>query len=108
MTFANLSSYGFLLLRFRNWLAAVQNLRHGAYQKKGPVLEELHLRNGQRVVHPHRGGLVPTMLEIWHENTYRIGEFYAPQPGDVVVDIGAHVGLFSLSLSSFLPFVRPW
>jgi FkbM family methyltransferase len=35
------------------------------------------------------------ILEIWYDEVYT-GRFYSPAPGDVVIDAGANVGLFSL------------
>src|SRR5690348_8978335 len=97
MTGGSLSRYFFLFRKFRNWFALVQNLRHGGYLDGGPVREQLVFWNGRQVVHPpQRSGLAAILLEIWHENVYRLGEFYQPKSGDVIVDIGAHVGLFSL------------
>lgn len=77
----------------------IQNLREGGYLSGGPVLDRLVFRDGRAMVHPsNRGGLVPVMLEMWRENVYRIGEFYRPKPGDVVVDVGAHIGLFTFRI----------
>ncbi len=97
MTRDTFSTYLYLLRMFRNGGAMIQNLRAGGYLSNGPPLERLVLRNGQTIVHPpHRSGLVPVMLELWRENVYGIGKFYQPKPGDVVLDIGAHIGLFTL------------
>lgn len=107
MTRDTLVTYWFLFRTFRNWLTLVQNLRGGGYMSQGPAVDRLVLRDGLTVVHPpHRSGLVPIMLEIWHGNTYRIGEFYRPRPGDVVVDVGAHVGLFTLRILQCEPRCR--
>jgi FkbM family methyltransferase len=74
---------------------------------QGAAVSEMVFRNGLRVVHPpNRGGLIGTVLEMWHHNVYQIGEFYQPKPGDVVVDAGAHVGLFSLWLLQHEPTCR--
>lgn len=93
----SLKSYLYLLRNFRNGFALVHNLRHGGWLEQGPALERLVFWNGQTVRHPpNRGGLVPMVLELWQNNEYEIGEFYEPKPGDVVADIGAHIGLFTL------------
>lgn len=107
MTVNSLSRYFFLLRRFRNWFFLIQNLRHGGYLDGGPVRERLVFWNGRTVVHPpNRSGLVAILLEIWHENAYRLGEFYQPKPEDVIADIGAHVGLFSLLVLGLTPRCR--
>jgi FkbM family methyltransferase len=99
MTASTWNTYWYLLRRFRNGFALIQNLRHGGYLSCGPVSDRLVFRDGRTIVHPvNRGGLVPVMLEMWRENVYRLGEFYQPKPGDVVVDVGAHIGLFTLRL----------
>lgn len=99
MTRNTLNTYLFLLRNFRNGAAMIQNLRCGGYLSQGPVLDRLVLRDGRTIVHPpNRGGLIPVMLEMWRENAYRVGEFYRPKPGDVVVDVGAHIGLFTLRI----------
>jgi FkbM family methyltransferase len=46
------------------------------------------------------------MLEMWRENVYRLGEFYQPKAGDVVVDVGAHIGLFTLQVLWMEPRCR--
>jgi FkbM family methyltransferase len=46
------------------------------------------------------------MLGMWYYNDYRIGEFYRPKPGDIIFDIGAHVGLFTLRLLQEEPRCR--
>ena len=107
MTAGSLSSYFFLLRTFRNGLALIQKLRHGGYLEGGPVRERLVFWDGRTVVHPpNRSGLAAILLEIWHNNVYRLGEFYQPKPGDVIADIGAHVGLFSLRLLLTAPQCR--
>jgi FkbM family methyltransferase len=99
MTASTLNTYWYLLRRFRNGFSLIQNLRHGGYESCGPISERLVLRDGRTIVHPaNRGGLVPVMLEMWRENVYRLGEFYQPKAGEVVVDVGAHIGLFTLQV----------
>jgi FkbM family methyltransferase len=99
MTPTTLNTYWYLLRNFRNGFALIRNLRHGGYESCGPITERLVFRDGRTIVHPpNRGGLVPVMLEMWRENVYRLGEFYRPKPGEVVVDVGAHIGLFTLQV----------
>ena len=33
------------------------------------------------------------LLEQWVHNVYRLDEFYTPRDADVVLDVGAHVGI---------------
>ena len=107
MTASSVGNYLFLMRTFRNWFVLMQDLRHGGYLEGGPIREQLIFRDGRRVVHPpNRSGLAAILLEIWHHNVYRLGEFYQPQPGDVIADIGAHVGLFSLRVLYQAPFCR--
>ena len=74
---------------------------------QGPAFDRLVFWNGRKIVHPpHRGGLLPIVLEMYYDNVYRIGEFYQPKPGEVVVDVGAHVGLFTLRLLEVEPRCR--
>jgi FkbM family methyltransferase len=61
---------------------------------------------GTRIVHPAgRVGLVGTLLEVWRDRCYT-GTFYSPADGDVVVDAGAHVGLFSILAARTNPRCR--
>ena len=107
MTTGSLSNYFFLFKTFRNWFVLIQNLRHGGYLDGGPLRERLVFWDGRMVVHPpDRRGLAAILLEIWHNNVYRLGHFYSPRPGDVIADIGAHVGLFSLRVLREAPFCR--
>src|SRR5215207_1935581 len=107
MILDNLKTYLFLLRTFRNGFAMIQNLRHGGYLSQGPVLDNVVFWNGKRIVHPpQRGGFLPIVLEMWRQNVYRIGEFYVPKPGDVVLDVGAHVGLFTIRILTAEPQCR--
>lgn len=44
-----------------------------------------------------------SLKEIFVERIYTSGGFYHPMPGDCVVDLGAHIGLFSLYLLGIEP-----
>lgn len=60
-------------------------------------------RDGSVIRHPAgRTGLAGMILEIWRDEVYT-GAFYTPAPGDVVIDAGANVGLFSLLLARRQP-----
>ena len=107
MTSGTLKTYWSLLRTFRNGFAMIQNLRHGGYLSDGPVLDKVVFWNGKTLIHPpQRGGFMPILLEIWYDNAYRIGEFYQPQPGDLVLDVGAHIGLFTLRMVAHEPKCR--
>jgi len=61
------------------------------------------LRDGIVVRHPvGRTGLCGMILEVWHDEIYT-GRFYTPAPGDVVIDAGANIGLFSLLVARRQP-----
>jgi len=97
MELQDLRKWMFLLAYFRNGVSLVQNYRSGGLLASGPAMEEAVLWSGERITHPpHQAGLVGTILEIWYDNVYRIGDFYTPQADDVILDVGAHIGLFSI------------
>ncbi len=97
---ANLGRYLFLLRTFRNGPALIR-----AYRRGLPAGEAV-LWSGARLLHPpDRGGFVGTILEVWRDRVYTAG-FYEPLDGDVVVDAGAHVGLFSLMVARANPRCR--
>lgn len=97
---ANLGRYLFLLRTFRNGPALIR-----AYRRGLPAGEAV-LWSGARLIHPpDRGGFVGTILEVWRDRVYTVG-FYRPRDGDVVVDAGAHVGLFSLMVARENPRCR--
>jgi FkbM family methyltransferase len=84
---------GSLRLRFRNGGTLVQRMRDGK------PCGEIVLWNGSRISHPSsRGGLIDVLIEVWLQETYTKG-FYRPADGDVIVDAGANVGLFSLKMA---------
>ena len=90
---SNLKAHWYLLTRFRNGWHMV-----GCYRRGEPCAEAV-LWEGRRLRHPRgRGGFVGTILEVWREEPYSARGFYRPCDGDVVLDVGAHVGLFSLWL----------
>jgi FkbM family methyltransferase len=99
MKLSNLRHYAYLTQRFRNAPALIQ-----AYRRDLPMGEAVEW-GGRSLRHPPaRGGLVGTLLEVWGEGCYDdMGEL---EPGDVVVDAGAHVGLFSIRAALREPQVR--
>jgi FkbM family methyltransferase len=90
----NLKSYLYLATHFRNGVDLIRAYRNG------PPCGSAVRWNGDRIIHPqNRDGLVGTILELWKDRCYTRDGFYRPQDGDYVVDAGAHVGLFSLSMA---------
>ncbi|HVS37883.1 MAG TPA: FkbM family methyltransferase [Gemmataceae bacterium] len=96
-----LRRYWFLLRHFRNGGQMIQALRRGL------PCDQAVLRDGSCLRHPKgRTGFVPTLLEIWYERVYTPAGFYKPRPGDVVVDVGANVGLFAVWIARRSPACR--
>ncbi len=82
-----------LMLRFRNGWSLVRAMR------AGQPCNEVVLWDGTRLVHPPgRGGILEALMELWLRQHYT-GGFYRPQGGDVIVDAGANVGLFSIFMA---------
>jgi FkbM family methyltransferase len=101
MTFKLLKTYFDLLTYFRNGWELIRALRGG------PPCQTAILWNGIRLIHPPgRGGLVDVLVEVWLQRTYTPSEFYRPCNGDVVVDVGANVGLFTVWMSRQNPRCR--
>ena len=90
----NLKNYWYLATNFRNGYELIQSYR------SGPPCEKAVRWDGSRLVHPaNRDGFVGTILELWKDRCYTRNNFYQPQDGDNIVDAGAHVGLFSISMA---------
>lgn len=84
---------GSLVLHFRNGPALVQRMRDAQ------PCDEVVLWDGTHIEHPQdRGGLLEATIELWLEEVYTKG-FYRPADGDVIVDAGANVGLFSIQIA---------
>lgn len=63
-------------------------------------------RDGLVVRHPPgRTALARMILEVWCDEVYT-RHFYVPRPGDIVIDGGANVGLFSLLIARREPRCR--
>jgi FkbM family methyltransferase len=83
----------FLTVRFRNGWTLVQKMR------AAQPCYEIVLWDSTRISHPpERGGLLEAVVEIWLEDIYT-GNFYSPADGDVIVDAGANIGLFSIQIA---------
>ncbi|MFZ0908795.1 MAG: FkbM family methyltransferase [Candidatus Acidiferrales bacterium] len=84
---------GSLVLHFRNGATLVQRMR------ASQPCDEVVLWDGTHIEHPQgRGGLLEAAIEIWLEEVYTNG-FYRPADGEVIVDAGANVGLFSIQIA---------
>src|SRR4051812_45852728 len=71
-----------------------------ASMRGGPRISILKLKDGTSIRHPEScGGLVEALVEVWYERSYLPDGFYTPRPHDVVVDIGANIGLFSVQIA---------
>jgi FkbM family methyltransferase len=82
-----------LMLRFRNGRTLVKRMRDGE------PCDEVVLWDGTRIAHPPgRDGLVEALMEVWLEHVYTAG-FYRPADGDVIVDAGANVGIFTIQMA---------
>ena len=63
-------------------------------------------RDGVTIQHPAgRTGLAGMILEVWFDDVY-CRNFYTPRSGDVIVDAGANIGLFSLQMARRSPSSR--
>jgi FkbM family methyltransferase len=90
----------YLLTSFRNGATLADS-----YRRKKPC-DRAVCWDGAVLRHPPgRRGLAETLLEIWFDQVYTRG-FYRPAPGDVVIDAGANVGLFSVWLARRFPACR--
>jgi len=82
-----------LMLHFRNGGTLVQRMR------AGEPCDEVVLWDGTRISHPPgRAGLLEVVVELWLEHAYT-GGFYRPADGDVIIDSGANVGLFTIQMA---------
>jgi len=91
--------YWYFLRTFRNGPALIKTLRNGGYLSNAATIDEAVYWSGKKLIHPKgKSGLVGILVELLFRNAYGIGKFYAPRPGDVVVDLGAHVGVFAQNL----------
>lgn len=101
MNFRSISRDLWLLTNFRNGWQMVRYLRNPA-----PINQAI-LFNGKTIVHPkEKMGLVESLLELWYEQAYFPKDFYSPEPGDVIVDLGANIGLFTLQVARINPLCK--
>ncbi len=91
---------GSLMLHFRNGATLVQRMR------AAQPCDEIVLWDGTRIAHPAlRAGMLEAVQEIWLEHVYTNG-FYRPADGDVIVDAGANIGLFTIYVARQNPRCR--
>lgn len=94
-----------LLKTFRNGWRMIPAFRVGAPFAKAVFWD------GTTLVHPPgRAGLIETIIEVWMMSGYTKEDwetpFYTPGDGDVILDVGANVGLFSVWLARRNPRCR--
>lgn len=101
MNIKSISRDLWLLANFRNGWEMVRYLRNPQPLKQAILL------NGKTIVHPDsKVGLVESLLELWYEKVYFPHGFYLPKSGDLIVDIGANIGLFSLQAARINPHCK--
>jgi len=96
-----LPSYAVLLRQFRNgWhLAWAHHNRRDA--------DVAQFWDGQLIRNVgSREGFTDTLVEIWGLTEYTVGGFYTPTAADVILDIGANIGLFSIWIARHAPGAR--
>ena len=79
---------------FRNWREV-----WSAYRKRAP-LPTFRLRGGLTIEHEPGDKPIVLFREIFLDHCYTRGGFYRPRVYDVVLDIGANIGMFTLWLQS--------
>src|SRR5215831_17361908 len=91
-------SYGTVLREFRNG----PQLVWAHYNHRAADLAVF--RDGQQILNAgNRSGFVETLIEIWGLEEYTRNGFYDPTDGDVVLDLGANIGLFSIWIARRAP-----
>jgi 31-O-methyltransferase len=84
----------------RNWRPFFEAYR------KGTPLPPLELRGGMTIHHSPSDDTVNLFREIFVDRCYTKPNFYNPAPGDVVVDLGANIGIFAVFLQWIAPGIR--
>jgi FkbM family methyltransferase len=69
-------------------------------------LPVLRLRSGARVASDDLDEAILILDEIVRGRCYTAPDFYRPRPGDVVLDVGANIGLFPLHLATLASEIR--
>jgi FkbM family methyltransferase len=78
-----------------------------AYRRGGTgALPPLRFRGGLTLHHGPADDPIRLFRDIFVPRSYTRGGFYRPRPNDIVVDLGANIGLFALFLQWCAPGVR--
>lgn len=85
---------------FRNWRPV-----WSAY-RKSMALPPLEVRGGPTLHHTAGDDPILLFREIFVDQCYTRGGFYHPKPTDIVVDIGANIGMATLYLDWLAPGIR--
>ncbi len=94
MNMQSLSVYTSLIRQFRDAPCLIGCIRSGL------GCDPATTWSGRVLTHPQgRAGFLDALLEHWVFETYMQGSFYRPAPDDVVLNIDAHIGLFSIQLA---------
>jgi FkbM family methyltransferase len=70
-----------------------------AYRKGQALPSPLLLRNGLRVEFGREDDVIQVFREVFVHHCYTPTWFHVPKSGDVVVDLGANIGVFSLAMA---------
>lgn len=89
-----------LIRLLKNWRAAL------AAEVSGALLNRLELRNGVVLNAPDKLNLAFLFNEIWVRRVYEPRPGFEVRPGDVVVDVGANIGVFAAYAATAAPDVR--
>ena len=90
--------YWFRVIRglFKNW----PSIYWSRIIKRSPQI--LQLRNGIEIEAINPNTIIPIVAEIWHNKQYGdLKDIKSDNP--VIIDIGAHIGIFSLFALSQVP-----
>src|ERR1700733_12238992 len=92
---------------FEEVVACFENWREiwDAYQQ-GSQFPTFHLRTGHSIVNVPGDAAGAVFYEIFVLQVYTGDGFYIPQATDIVIDVGANIGIFALFLSIRSPGVR--
>jgi FkbM family methyltransferase len=94
-------SYAAVMRQFRNGVALAWTHHRRA------ALDRAVFWDGQEIrTAGHRTGFVDTVVEMWGLEAYTANGFYAPKNGDVIFDVGANIGLFSVWIGRQAPKAR--
>lgn len=102
--------FGWRWRLFRNVQYLKSHFRNGEELARSYVqktsCDRAILKDGRTLRHPPgQVGFAPLILEVWKDEVYT-GKFYSPKKGDVVIDAGANIGVFSVLLAMLSPECR--